>query len=108
MGVALVTGGSRGIGAATAREMAARGFSVAVGYRRDGDAAAGVVATIEALGQRAIALAADVSRPEEAAAMAARAEADLGPLDVLVCCAGVTRDTLLGASEPADFEEVLA
>lgn len=107
MSVALITGGSRGIGAATARELGARGFAVGVGYRRDRAAAEAVVASLAALGARALAVAADVSRPDEAAAMVARVEADLGPIDALVCSAGVTRDTLLGASEPADFEEVL-
>jgi 3-oxoacyl-[acyl-carrier protein] reductase len=108
MSVALITGASRGIGAATARELAARGFAVGVGYLRDRAAAEAVVAACEALGAKALALAADVRRPGEAEAMAARVEAELGPVDALVCSAGVTRDTLLGASEPADFEEVLA
>jgi 3-oxoacyl-[acyl-carrier protein] reductase len=108
MSVALVTGGSRGIGAATARELGARGFAVAVGYRRDRDAAEAVAAGIRALGPGALAVGADVARPDEVAAMMARVEAELGPIDALVCCAGVTRDTLLGASEPADFDEVLA
>jgi 3-oxoacyl-[acyl-carrier protein] reductase len=108
MSVALITGASRGIGAATARELGARGFTVGVGYRRDRGAAEAVVAAVEALGAKALAVAADVSRPEEAAAMAAQVEAELGPIDALVCSAGVTRDTLLGASEPSDFEEVLA
>jgi 3-oxoacyl-[acyl-carrier protein] reductase len=108
MSVALVTGGSRGIGAACVRELATKGFAVGVGYRRNRDAAEAVVAEVVAMGGRAVALEGDVSRPEEAAALVARCEGELGPVEVLVCSAGVTRDTLLGASEPADFEEVLA
>lgn len=102
MKVALVTGASRGIGAATARELAARGFTVAIGYRRDRTAAEEVAA---ATGGKAFA--ADVSRPEEATAMIAGVEAELGPIEVLICNAGMTKDTLLGASEAADFEEVM-
>ncbi len=107
MSVALITGGSRGIGAATARELASRGFSIAVGYLRDHVAAEAVLAALPG-STRSLAIAADVSQPAEAAAMVARVEAELGPIDALVCSAGVTRDTLLGASEPADFEAVLA
>ena len=108
MSVALVTGGSRGIGAAAARELGVRGLAVAVGYHRDRDAAEAVAAGVASLGPRALAVRADVARPDEVEAMVAGVEADLGPIEVLVCCAGVTRDTLLGASEPADFEAVLA
>jgi 3-oxoacyl-[acyl-carrier protein] reductase len=108
MSVALVTGASRGIGAATARELAARGFAVAVNYRRDRDRAEALADEIRASGKGAIAVAADVARADEVAAMVARVEADLGPITALVCNAGITRDTLLGASEPADFDDVLA
>ena len=65
MSVALITGASRGIGAATARELAARGFAVAVGYRRDRDAAEAVASGIQALGPRALAVGADVARPDD-------------------------------------------
>jgi 3-oxoacyl-[acyl-carrier protein] reductase len=108
MSVALITGGSRGIGAACARELGAKGFAVGVGYLRHREAAEAVAAEIAARGGQAVVLGGDVSRPEEAAALVTRCEAELGPVDVLVCSAGVTRDTLLGASEPADFEAVLA
>jgi 3-oxoacyl-[acyl-carrier protein] reductase len=106
--IALITGASRGIGAAAARELAGRGFAVAVNYRADRAGAEAVAASIAAGGGRALPVAADVSRADEAAAMVERVEAELGPLDALVCNAGLTRDTLLGASEPSDFEQVMA
>jgi 3-oxoacyl-[acyl-carrier protein] reductase len=107
-GVALVTGGSRGIGAATALELARRGYDVAVAYRAGADPAARVVEAIAALGRRAVALPCDVTRPDEVRRLFQALDEQLGPIAVLVCAAGITRDTLLGASEPGDFESVLA
>jgi 3-oxoacyl-[acyl-carrier protein] reductase len=89
---ALVTGASRGIGAACARVLAADGFDVAINYARDADGAARVVAEVEALGRRAIAIQADVSQEEQAAALVAQTETDLGPIDSLVANAGITKD----------------
>jgi 3-oxoacyl-[acyl-carrier protein] reductase len=106
--VALVTGGSRGIGRAVVAALARRGFQVAVGYRADEAAARAAVAEAEALGVRAQALRADVARAEEVAALFGALDAGLGAPEVLVCCAGVTRDTLLGASTPEDFDAVLS
>ncbi|MFD7921323.1 SDR family oxidoreductase [Streptomyces sp. NPDC059740] len=84
---ALVTGGSRGIGAATSRELAARGYRVAVNYFSRRDAADQVVKLIEADGGEAFAIQADVSDPVQAADLFGQAAAD-GRLDVLVCNAG--------------------
>lgn len=85
----LVTGGSRGIGAAIARRLAAEGADVALTYLRSADRAAGVVAAIERAGRRGLALAADSADPAQVASAVERTVAELGRLDVLVNNAGV-------------------
>src|SRR3984957_15854670 len=87
--VALVTGGSRGIGAAIALALAEAGCAVAVNYRERAEDAEAVVAKIKAMGGRAIAVAADVSQGTAVAAMVERAANALGPIDILVNNAGV-------------------
>ncbi|MET9010223.1 SDR family oxidoreductase [Streptomyces olivaceoviridis] len=84
---ALVTGGSRGIGAATSRELAARGYRVAVNYFSNREAADQVVKRIEADGGEAFAVRADVYDPRQAAELLEHSAVD-GRLDVLVCNAG--------------------
>jgi 3-oxoacyl-[acyl-carrier protein] reductase len=106
MSVALVTGGSRGIGRAIAMELGRRGFIVAINYRVDDVAAAEAVAAVAATGVTARAFRADVADRAAVAAMFKELDA-LGPLDVLVCNAGITRDTLLGASTATDFSDVI-
>ena len=87
--VVLITGASRGIGAATALLCARRGYDVAVNYARDALAAAGVVAQVQALGRRAVAVAADVSREADVLRLFATVDGELGPLAALVNNAGV-------------------
>ena len=84
----IVTGGSRGIGAATARLAGARGYAVGVGYREDGTAARAVVADVEAAGGRALAVQADVAREGEVIALFDEVSSALGPPSALVNNAG--------------------
>jgi NAD(P)-dependent dehydrogenase (short-subunit alcohol dehydrogenase family) len=87
--VLLVTGGGRGIGAATARLAAARGFAVCVNYRKDRDAADAVVRDIEAAGGRAVAIAADVAVESEVVRLFLECDEQLGVLRALVNSAGI-------------------
>ncbi|MBV7429432.1 SDR family oxidoreductase [Acidovorax sp. sif0715] len=87
--VALITGGSRGIGAATARLAARQGWAVAVNYARDAHAAEAVVAAIAAQGGRALAVQADVADEAQVMAMFRTVDAQLGRLSALVNNAGV-------------------
>jgi len=87
--VAVVTGGSRGIGAATAMLLAARGYAVAVNYTANASAAGAVVQEIHAGGGAAIAVQADVADEAQVLAMFARVDAELGALTALVNNAGV-------------------
>lgn len=87
--ILLITGGSRGIGAATARLAAQRGYRVVVNYARDAAAADGVVQQIRAGGGQALALQADVAREDQVLAMFGQIDSTLGRLDALVNNAGV-------------------
>jgi NAD(P)-dependent dehydrogenase (short-subunit alcohol dehydrogenase family) len=88
LGVAVVTGGSRGIGAETARLLASRGWHVCIGYQRAAEAALEVVRDCETYGVQAVAVAADVAAPDDVDALFAAADA-LGALTVLVNNAGI-------------------
>jgi 3-oxoacyl-[acyl-carrier protein] reductase len=100
--VALVTGGSRGIGAAISRELARAGARVAVNYRSGQEAAEAIAAEIDG-----VAVAANVGDPAEAQGLVERVESELGDLDVLVNNAGVTRDTLIARMSDEDWEDVI-
>ena len=107
-GVMLVTGGGRGIGAATAKLAAQRGYAVCVNYLRDRDSAQGVVQAIENDGGRASAVAGDVSRESDVVRMFDAAAA-LGRISALVNNAGILeRQTRLDDMEAARFERVFA
>jgi 3-oxoacyl-[acyl-carrier protein] reductase len=93
--VALVTGGSRGIGRATVVALAATDLRVALCYRSDADGAAETVAAVRDQGQEALAVAADVADPAALDVAFKEIEATWGPVQVLVNNAGVTRDGLL-------------
>ncbi len=87
--VMIVTGGSRGIGAATARLAGERGYAVCVNYRRDAEAAAGVVADVEKSGGRALAVAGDMASEKDVVNLFETTDAELGTLEVLVNNAGI-------------------
>lgn len=105
--VALVTGGSRGIGKAIVLELAAAGYDVAFSYHSNQAAAEAVVAEVEALGVKAQALQSDASSPEAAKTLVESVAETFGRLDVLVNNAGITRDTLLIRMSDADWDAVL-
>jgi acetoacetyl-CoA reductase len=105
--VALVTGGSRGIGRAIALALAREGASVAVNYRSGERSARAVAREIEELGGRAFVVKADVGNMEQAREMVERVKAALGRLDILVNNAGVTRDRTLRKMSAQDWLEVI-
>jgi 3-oxoacyl-[acyl-carrier protein] reductase len=105
---ALVTGASRGIGAAIALALAKQGYTVLINYCQDVHAAQEVLQTIQVKGGRGHLFPADVSSVTQVQAMFAKIDQQHNRLDALVCNAGILRDTLLGASEPADFDDVMA
>ncbi|MDJ0924783.1 MAG: 3-oxoacyl-[acyl-carrier-protein] reductase [Acidimicrobiia bacterium] len=106
--VALVTGGSRGIGRAVAELLAVRGHHVAVNYVSNQDAAEEVVAAIEGVGGIATAVQADVGDEAAVAGLVENVESTLGPVAVLINNAGITRDDLILRMKPDAWDQVIA
>ncbi len=106
--VAIVTGASRGLGRAIALRLAQDGHAVVAGFREQAEAAADVVRQIAAAGGRAVAVQADIARPEGAEALFEAAEHGFGGVDVLVNNAGLSVVEPLGVMEDAVFAQHFA
>jgi 3-oxoacyl-[acyl-carrier protein] reductase len=106
--VALVTGGSRSIGAAIAKRLAADGASVAITYSASPEKAKGVVAAIEAAGGRALSIAADAGEPDAVRAAVAQTIEAFGPIDILVNNAGIALGGPIEEIAFADYQRMIA
>jgi glucose 1-dehydrogenase len=104
---ALVTGANSGIGKAVAIALGEAGADVVVNYARGGDAAAEVVKTITAAGQRALAVQADVSQEDQVLAMFGRMIEELGTIDILVNNAGLQQDAPIMDMTLAQWDKVI-
>jgi 3-oxoacyl-[acyl-carrier protein] reductase len=105
--VALITGGSRGIGRAVALELAARGAAVVVNFNKSPQAADDVVRKIQEAGGKAAAFQADVSDIKQAEALIKFAVGTFGDLSILVNNAGITKDTLIMMMSESDWDAVI-
>jgi 3-oxoacyl-[acyl-carrier protein] reductase len=105
--VAIVTGGSRGIGRAIAIELASQGAIAVVNYARSSQAAEAVVTEITEAGGKAIAIQADVSKSDQVDALVNAVTEKFSRVDILVNNAGITRDTLLLRLKPEDWQAVI-
>jgi 3-oxoacyl-[acyl-carrier protein] reductase len=106
--VAVVTGGSRGIGRAIVKALAAEGAKVAFIYRGSQAAAESLAAEVSAVGGKAMPLQADVANADDAQKAVERVEKEWGRLDILVNNAGIIRDDLFVRMEPDAWQSVLA
>ena len=106
--VAVVTGGSRGIGAAVSLELARQGCDVALTYRGRVDAAKKVAEKIREMGRRALPLQADVANVEQTDSSVNRVVEELGGLDILVCNAGITWDGVIWKMTEEQWDSVIA
>jgi 3-oxoacyl-[acyl-carrier protein] reductase len=104
--VALVTGGSRGIGRAVVSRLARDGFTVAFCYRDDGEAAAKLVAEAHEHGGRVTAYRTDVTDAAAVRELVSSVSRDLGPLNALVTCAGIVRDAPLAMMSDEEWAQV--
>jgi len=106
--VAIVTGGSVGIGAAIALDLAANGANVAINYRRHEAEACGICDRISTLGRRGLAMKADVANFADAQAMVDATVKQFGRVDILVNNAGINRDAVVWKMTEGQWDEVLA
>jgi 3-oxoacyl-[acyl-carrier protein] reductase len=104
---AIVTGGSLGIGAAVAIGLAKEGCNVAVNYRRHDTEAKQVVAEVEKLGGKGLAVQADVSLYDDAQKMVEQVVEKFGRLDIMVCNAGITWDGVIWKMSEKQFDQVI-
>lgn len=107
MSVALITGGSRGIGRVVALNLAKEGYDITICYTSNEAAAQETVAEIEKTGVKALAVKADVSNESDVNALVQAARDAFGPIEVLVNNAGITRDGLLLRMSEKDISDVL-
>lgn len=105
--VAVVTGASTGIGEASAVELARAGADIVVNHRNSADEAGDTVAKVEALGRRAVAIKADISREDEVIRLFDEAQAALGPADIVVSNAGRQKDAAIGDMTLEDWKAVI-
>ena len=105
---AIVTGGSLGIGASIALTLAREGCNVALNYRRHDAEAKAIVAEIEAMGRKGLAIQADVSSYDDAQKMVQKVVDEFGSLDILVCNAGINWDGVIWKMSEEQFDTVIA
>ncbi len=106
--VAIVTGGSRGIGQAIAWDLACNGAHVALNYRRSADEAQQLIQQIQGLGRKGLAIQADVASFADAQRMVETVVRELGSLDILVNNAGVNRDSVIWKMSEEQWDEVIS
>ena len=104
--VVLVTGGSRGIGAAIVRRFAAAGCRVAIGCRRASDAADAVLRDVTAAGAQGVVVTGDLAKPEAARDVVAQTVAEFGHIDVIVNCGGISEHRAFEATDAAFFHAI--
>ena len=104
---AVITGASRGIGKAVALKLASEGANIVINYRSSAEEATSLLAEIQELGVKAIAVQANVGVWQEAEALINRAKEEFGTVDVLVNNAGITKDGLIMRMSEEDFDQVV-